>query len=145
PVDDVRLVVDAQVVGRQQYDVAGCAVHHGAGIAAGVGTVIPDDSKLPPGAAVIPRACYHQVDVAGVTSTEAAAFCERQERPIERTHDGRDAIRVVAGGVRGIGIGLDETGGRGGGGGGVHDEQGGQRRKEGGANHGSEAGEGVAG
>src|SRR5205085_1439204 len=65
-VHDGGLLVHAQVVGQEQPDGAGGAVHHRAGIAAGVVALIPDDLYWQPGLAAVGAALEHQVDVARV-------------------------------------------------------------------------------
>ena len=59
--------------------VAGVAVDDGAGIAAGIAGVVPDDVLRGPGLAVIEGTFEEQVDIAAVTAATLAAFAKGQD------------------------------------------------------------------
>ncbi len=63
---DCPLAVVAAVPGHQQVDGAGPVVNDGAGIAAGIGVVVPDDVLFAPGLAAILGAFEEQVYIAAV-------------------------------------------------------------------------------
>src|SRR5262249_37062029 len=94
--EDPRLGVAAEVVGHEEPDGPGLAIDDGAGVAAGVVAVVPDDLRLAPRPAAVGAAAQEQVDVATVAAALLAPFAEGEQGAFRRDDERRDAVGVVA-------------------------------------------------
>ena len=116
-VDDLGLVIHAEIMGQQQPHRAGVAVDHGTRVAAGVGAIVPDYRLRAPRAAAVARTFHEHVNVTGIAPPGATPFREGEQRAVRGPDDRRNAIRVIAVGAGGEDVGLDEISGGGGRGG----------------------------
>ena len=75
-IKDHSLGIAAEVVGQKKPDGAGARIDDGAGIAAGVVAVVPDDLRLRPRLAAVETALEQQIDVAGIVAALFTALAE---------------------------------------------------------------------
>ena len=93
---DVAFVLRAGVPSKEKMDRAGFGVHDGAGIAAGVGVVVPDGLLRAPCFAGIGGTTEDEVYIPCVASAALTRFGESEDVAVRCRDEGRDAVGVVA-------------------------------------------------
>src|SRR5207249_6223172 len=93
-VDDHGLGVAAQVVRHQKPNDAGLPIDDGTWVAAGVGTVVPNDLRAAPGFAAVVAAFDEKIDVAGVAAAVLASLAESEQDAVLRGDERRNAVGV---------------------------------------------------
>jgi hypothetical protein len=81
---------------QEQPDGTGPGVKDGAGIAAGILTVIPHNLRLRPGIPAVEAPLQKQINVAGIAAAFLATLAKRKQGALRRRDQGRDTIRMVA-------------------------------------------------
>ena len=95
---DVYIVLHVltQIVRQQEPHRAGGLINDGAGIAAGVWTVMPNDFLMAPGAPAIARPLDQHVNLPGIRAAVSSSFTECQHGALFRNNEGGNPVSVVA-------------------------------------------------